>query len=134
MSPSLGQKSLADMFWLTGRHKYLIFCSLFSQKLKKYFSESNFDKKKHFVKCQQFLKYQKYFVLSDVWWSKPGWPDWVIFCQLGYFWMPNVTFWKDEVDRRNCNNLGYFLFKQFFLHFHLNRQFQNMVCRYFEVS
>jgi len=50
------------------------------------------------------------------------------FCQLGYFWKPIVTFCKDEVTQRNGDILGYFLLMQFFLHFHLNKQFQTVVC------
>ncbi len=46
--------------------------------------------------------------------SNEGWPDWAIFCQSGYFWMPIVTFWKDEVTQRNGDILGDFLLKIFF--------------------
>jgi hypothetical protein len=44
----------------------------------------------------------------------PGWQDWVIFHQLGYFWKLIVIFWKDEVAQNNGNFLGYFLFKQIY--------------------
>ncbi len=45
-----------------------------------------------------------------------------------------MIFGKDEVAQNNGNFLGYLLFKQIFLHFYLNKQFQNMVyCRYFKV-
>ncbi len=30
---------------------------------------------------------------------KSGWPDWVIFHLLGYFWWLNMIFWKDEVAK-----------------------------------
>jgi hypothetical protein len=41
--------------------------------------------------------------------QQPGWPDWAIFHQLGYFWRLIMIFWKDEVAQRNGNILGYFL-------------------------
>ncbi len=44
--------------------------------------------------------------------SQSGWPDWVIFCQLGYFWRLIMMFWKDEVAQNNGNFFGNFLFKQ----------------------
>jgi hypothetical protein len=40
---------------------------------------------------------------------KAGWPDWAIFHQLGYFWMPIVTFWKDELAQINDDIFGFFL-------------------------
>jgi hypothetical protein len=43
-----------------------------------------------------------------------GWPDWVIFWQLGYFWRLIMIFWKDEVAQNNGNFWGYFLFKQIY--------------------
>jgi len=33
---------------------------------------------------------------------------------------------KDEVAKRNCDILGYYLYKNFYWIFTLNRQFQNM--------
>ncbi len=47
-----------------------------------------------------------------------------IFHQLGYFWKLIVIFRKYEVAKRKSNILGYFLPKQFVLHFHRNTQFQ----------
>ncbi len=47
----------------------------------------------------------------------PGWPDWTIFCQLGYFWRLIMIFWKDEVAQNNGDFLGYFLFKQLYNNF-----------------
>ncbi len=44
----------------------------------------------------------------------PGWPDWAIFCKLGYFWRLNMIFWKDEVAQNNGDFLGYFLLKQIY--------------------
>jgi len=44
----------------------------------------------------------------------PQWPDWVIFCQLGYFWRLIMIFWIDYVAQNNGNFLGYFLFKQIY--------------------
>jgi len=41
-----------------------------------------------------------------------GWPDWAIFCQLGYIWRLSMIFWKDKVAQNNGDILGYFLFKQ----------------------
>jgi hypothetical protein len=42
---------------------------------------------------------------------------------------------KDEVAQRNGDILGYFFAVANLLHFHLNKQFQNMVYhRYFKVS
>jgi hypothetical protein len=41
-----------------------------------------------------------------------GWPDWVIFLQLGYFWRPIMIFWKEEVAQSNEDILGKFLFEQ----------------------
>jgi hypothetical protein len=29
------------------------------------------------------------------------WPDWAIFCQLGYFWRLIMIFWKDVVAQNN---------------------------------
>jgi hypothetical protein len=43
-----------------------------------------------------------------------GWPDWVIFHQLGYFWRLIIIFWKDKVAQNNGVILGYFLFKQIY--------------------
>ncbi len=51
----------------------------------------------------------------------------LFFCQFGYFWMPIVTFWKEEVAQDNGDILDYFLLWHF-LHLHLNKHFQNMVC------
>ncbi len=67
--------------------------------------------------------------------QKPaGWPDWAIFCQLGYFWRLIMIFWKDEVAQNNGNYLGYILFKQIY-YICILLQFQNMICcRYFKVS
>ncbi len=39
----------------------------------------------------------------------PGWPDWAIFDQLGYFWKLSVIFNKDELAQKNGNIFGYFL-------------------------
>jgi hypothetical protein len=38
----------------------------------------------------------------------------VIFHPLGYFWMPIVTLWKDEVAQRNGNILNFFWQSKFF--------------------
>jgi hypothetical protein len=41
----------------------------------------------------------------------------------------------DFTDYLNGSILGYFLFNQYILHFHLKKQFKNTVCcRYFKVS
>jgi hypothetical protein len=45
---------------------------------------------------------------------------------LGNFWKFIEIFPKDEVARRNGNILGYFFAQVNLLHFHLNKQFQNM--------
>jgi len=42
------------------------------------------------------------------------WPDWAIFCQLGYFWRLIMIFWKDEVAQNNGDFLSYFLFKEIY--------------------
>ncbi len=67
-----------------------------------------------------------FFVVEDIYlfaWStfhviekqlQTGWPDWVIFHQLGYFWKLIMIFWKDEVAQNNSDFLGYFLFKQIY--------------------
>jgi hypothetical protein len=52
------------------------------------------------------------------------------FCELGFFWMSMVTFWKDEVAQRNGNIWATFFSSIFsFLHFHLNKQFQSRISR-----
>ncbi len=38
-----------------------------------------------------------------------------------------MIFWKVEVAQRNCDILGQFFLKHF-LHYHLNKQFWNIVC------
>jgi len=38
----------------------------------------------------------------------------LIFCQFCYFWMPIMTFCKDEVAKINGEILGYFLLEQIF--------------------
>ncbi len=46
-----------------------------------------------------------------------------------------MIFLKDEVAQRNGDILGYFFAGANLLHFHLNKQFQNMVYHmYFKVS
>ncbi len=46
-----------------------------------------------------------------------------------------MIFLKDEVAQRNGDILGYFFAVANLLHFHLNKQFHNMVCcKYFKVS
>ncbi len=68
----------------------------------------------------EVLVAQGFFILVTLFWSQNcwqfcyQWPDWVIFCQLGYFWMPIVPVWKDEVAQRNGDILGYLLLKQLF--------------------
>jgi len=44
--------------------------------------------------------------IKTVCWS--GWPDWPIFCQLGYVRKHIVIFCKDEVTKRNADILGYY--------------------------
>ncbi len=63
--------------------------------------------------CPRFL------ILVTLFWSQNCWQfchqgdqiGW-FFCQLGYFWMPIVPVWKDEVAQRNGDILGYLLLKQ----------------------
>jgi hypothetical protein len=56
----------------------------------------------------------------------PGWPNWTIFGQLGYFYELIMLF-QDEVAQTNVDILGnYYILPK--------RHFQNMVCcRYFKV-
>ncbi len=44
----------------------------------------------------------------------PHWPDWAIFCQLGYFGRLIMISWTDEVAQNIGNFLGYFLFQQIY--------------------
>jgi hypothetical protein len=46
--------------------------------------------------------------------SQTGWPDWAIFCQMGYFWKLNAIYWKDEVAQNSGDFLDYFLVKQIY--------------------
>ncbi len=56
--------------------------------------------------------------------QQSGSPDWAIFCQLGYFWRLIMIFGKDEVTKR----FGLIFAYGNLLHFHISKQFQNMVC------
>ncbi len=49
-----------------------------------------------------------------------------IFLPMGYLWMPIATFRKEEVAQIISYIFGYFLLKQFFLHFPLNKQFKKL--------
>jgi len=52
-----------------------------------------------------------------------------IFGPFSFGWLLGL-FEKFEVAPDNGNSLGYFYFNNFFFHFHLNEQVQNMVCLY----
>ncbi len=68
------------------------------------------------------------------WTPRAGWPDWVIFCQLGYFWRL-IIFLKRWRSPEEWQNFGLLFAVANLLHVHLNKQFLNMVCcRYFKVS
>jgi hypothetical protein len=50
--------------------------------------------------------------------SQTGWPDWVIFWEMGYFWRLTVIYWKDEVAQISGDFLATFCLSKFitFLH------------------
>ncbi len=56
-----------------------------------------------------------------------GWPDWATYHKLGYFWRHIVIFLKRWRSPKKWRHFGLF-FTLAKLHFHLNKQFQNMIC------
>ncbi len=100
---------------------------MLTAKMPKWFGKMLFGKKSRHTLSFQLLTF---FVLYLSRVTRLGY-----FCWLGYFLKFIVIFWKDVIGQENGNNLGYFLAEPNLLKFHLNRQFQNMICcRKFKVS